>query len=654
MNFKVANQFAFRNLFANRKIEMPYILSSGIMLMLFNIMASLAQNQYVKERHEMLPVLIRFGIIATGIFTFVFILYANSFLIRKRNKEISLYGVLGLEKKHIRGIMLIEQVVHFLIITAISVLGGYVIGKLMFLILNRLMQDEMAGVMEYPFSVTALGYTMGFILFIFVVLFFFNTGKIGKASSIQLMNSSKEGEKEPKVRKVILLGGFATLIAGYYIAITVEGTLKSLGLFFIAVLLVILASYSLFVSLSVLILKKQKSGESFYTDKKFLTVSGMLYRMKSNAVSLASIAILSTGVIVAVSATWTIYSNINEMTKTVMPREYGLESKENVTNENYESVKNSLYDAIPEDEGQSQDKYVDVYTFDGVIKNDNKLNPMVGKIDGTPMYVYFTTQESYNAKYNKNVKLSKDEVIVGGNSKHLTKGIDTLNIMDKDYRTRLVNNIVPGNIAIDSYVVVFRDLDDVIKAAQFYKGMNRKTNALKDNKVKMGIYWNARGERAEEYESGLKEIAGQRSMELSTFRETKRRAYELNGGFLFLGIIIGLISTIGTTLIIYYKQISEGNEDRDKYQIMKKVGLPDKLIKDTTKSQILWIFLSPLFVATIHSLVASKIVFQLLAMFGVRSYGEYGIRLGCVVLAFAVVYFVIFKLTSNAYYRIVK
>ena len=290
MNMKLVGKFAIKNLKANRYIEVPFIIAAGIMLILFNIMASLMQNEYVLTRHKELPTFINMGIGVVFIFTFVFVVYANRFLIKRRNKEFALYGILGLEKKHIRKIILIEHIINYSLVAVIAISGGYVFGKLAFMGLNSLMKDTAVKIMDYPFSTQATAITLVYVLFLFVFVYLLNALSIKNASPVELLGREHRGEGEPKNRLVLLLIGLAFLVVGYYIALTINGILKSLLAFFIAVVLVIIATYILFITFSIFMLKIQKKNKNFYYKaKNFLSVSGMIYRMKSSAVGIASV-----------------------------------------------------------------------------------------------------------------------------------------------------------------------------------------------------------------------------------------------------------------------------------------------------------------------------------------------------------------------------
>ena len=658
MNLKLAGGFAIKNLKANRYLEIPFILATGTMLILFNIMASLMQNEYVLTRHKELPTFINMGIGVVFIFTFVFVVYANRFLIKRRNKEFALYGILGLEKKHIRKIIFIEHIINYSLIAVIAISGGYVFGKLAFMGLNSLMKDTAVKIMDYPFSTQATAITLVYVLFLFVFVYLLNALSIKNASPVELLGRGHRGEGEPKNRLVLLLIGLVFLIVGYYIALTINGILKSLLAFFIAVVLVIIATYILFITFSIFILKIQKKNKNFYYKaKNFLSVSGMIYRMKSSAVGIASIAILSTGVIVTLATTLSIYGSIEAVVTSTIPREYKISNVAiNVTIDNYKDEQKKLMNIITKAAGGEKNIANSFSELSGMIyalQNGSELLPLLGDNANNyhPVPAILSTIDSYNSEFNQNVKLADDEVIISSNSSSLPIE-STINLGGKNYKTRIVEGLVPGNFAIEIYKIILPNTSTMDELTRFYLMDKNDEKGNFPAPLYITAHFDLTTDKAN-FEKAFFAL-GEGKYELAEISDIRKSSYEFNGGFLFLGIIVGVIFLSGTMLITYYKQVSEGSEDREKYQIMKKVGLPDELIKKTTASQVVWMFFLPLAVSAIHSIVSSKIIFQLLGMFGVRTFMDYGSNLLIVGGVFAVVYFVNFKITSNVYYKQVR
>ncbi|MBF1104788.1 MAG: ABC transporter permease [Solobacterium sp.] len=658
MKWGMAFGFAKRNLHANRLLEIPFVLSIGIMFLLFNIMVSLLSNHYVLTRHADLPSVIQFGVVMVAIFAFIFVMYANGFLIKRRNKEFALYGILGLEKKHIRKILFIEYFVLFICALIIGVIGGYIFGKVTFIALNYLLKDTAGSLMDYPFSMKACVSTAVLAFALFVITLIRNNIKIYLATPVQLLGNQHRGEGEPKNRYLFLLLGFILLGAGYVIALTVQGILSSLVYFFSAALLVLFGTYLLYISFSIFILKLQRGNEKYYyKPTHFLSVSGLLYRMKANAVSLASVSILSTGVLITLSVTAAIYSTIQKTVDYVMPREYLLSSDEAVTTENKDEIEHILYTAANQGLEVSnglEDDYVS-YGYDTAANRvGDELTVLKSEQALKPYFMIVRDLASYNKRTHQQIELKDNEILMCTNQKNLLD-LDQVKIGDITYTIHKVPNFIPSTYAVESYGIIAKDFTVMKKIGEVLQMKNIDTGEYYTPNITANLNWNLKSNVVDKtkYFATQTTYAKEHSFDFETREAAIKKAYELNGGFLFLGILIGIIFIVGTVLITYYKQINEGYEDRDKFQIMKKVGLPDQLIHQTSNSQVLWLFLAPLAVATLHSLVASKIVSQLLGLFAVNSYMEYAQMLFAVIGIFFIVYFVIFRLTSRAYYRIV-
>lgn len=658
MKWGMAFGFAKRNLHANRLLEIPFVLSIGIMFLLFNIMVSLLSNQYVLTRHADLPSVIQFGVVIVAIFTFIFVMYANGFLIKRRNKEFALYGILGLEKKHIRKILFIEYLVLFICALIIGVIGGYIFGKVTFIALNYLLKDTAGSLMGYPFSMKSCVSTAVLAFVLFVITLIRNNIKIYLATPVQLLGNQHRGEGEPKNRYLFLLLGFILLGAGYAIALTVQGILSSLVYFFSAALLVLFGTYLLYISFSIFILKLQRRNEKFYyKPTHFLSVSGLLYRMKANAVSLASVSILSTGVLITLSVTAAIYSTIQKTVDYVMPRDYSLSSDEIVTTENKDEIERVLYNAANQGLEVSnglEDDYVSYGYETAANRVGDELTVLKSEQALKPYFMIVRDLASYNKRTHQQIELKDNEILMCTNQKNLLD-LDQVKIGDITYTIHKVPNFIPSTYAVESYGIIAKDFTVMKKIGEVLQMKNIDTGEYYTPNITANLNWNLKSNVVDKtkYFATQTTYAKEHSFDFETREAAIKKAYELNGGFLFLGILIGIIFIVGTVLITYYKQINEGYEDRDKFQIMKKVGLPDQLIHQTSNSQVLWLFLAPLAVATLHSLVASKIVSQLLGLFAVNSYMEYAQMLFAVIGIFFIVYFVIFRLTSRAYYRIV-
>lgn len=656
MNNKIAHKFAIKNLRAHRLVYLPFILSSGIMLMVFNIMASLSANTYVRERHASLPMIINIGIVIIGILTFIFFIYSTNFLNKRRNKEFALYGILGLEKRHIRKIIFLELLIAFVIIGVIGLIGGYIFGKLSFLALNKLMKDVAGGLMDYPFSIKAMVETIMLIALAFLTSLFATSLKIYNSTPVELLADQKSGEGEPKSRYILMVLGFVLLIAGYYIAIRTQGILKSLGYFFLASLIVMLATYLLFMSFSVIYLKRQKDKKSYYKKERFLAISGLLYRIKSNAISLASISIMSVGVIIALAASLSIYDRIEYSARNVVPREYNLDSPVAIDENNIEEEKEKLRNIVQGTTakgGKITNDFISYGLFTSIQVEGDKFQTFMGDGKHKPYFLLACDLDGYNKRVGKDYKLADDEILLTANQKFMLDK-DKIEIADRTYKVKIVDNIIPSNVAIETYGIVVKDFETIKFLSSELKLFDRETSSYEDSIISLSANWDVTGIDKITYRKNLEEYSKDKDINIENADKYLEDAYELYGGFVFLGTIIAIIFLISTILISYYKQISEGFEDRKKYEIMKKIGLEDKLIKKTSASQISYLFGAPLAFAIINSLVASKIVYQLLALFGVMTFMQYGKYFFIMIGVFVVIYYIIFRITNRAYYRIVS
>lgn len=657
--FNFIKKFAVQNLKANKILELPFIISSGVMFTLFNIMFTLTTNSYVKTRHKDLIMFVGYAVFIVAIFTFIFNLYANGMLIKKRNKEFALYSILGLEKKHIRKILSFEYFIMFSVITIIGVIGGYVFGKLIFILLNRLLNDTGASVIDYNFSYNSLIATILFSFIIYLTIIIRNSFSIYLSTPITLLNKQYKGEGEPKSRWIISLLGLISISAGIYIALTIKGILSSILYFFLAALLVIIGTYLLYISFSIIIMKYKKNRKkTYYTPNKFLSISGLIYRIKSNAVSLASIAILCAGVIITLSSTFAIYSAIEKNVSNVNSREYSLNSNtkindENELNQSINYLENAVLSSV-NDKSNVKNHFTSYGFMLPVLKDDNHFKSLPARkgnkdINFQNMNFLLTYDlNSYNKMYNKNISLNDDELLVTANQKQLLS-FENIKIGDKEYKTKIIDNIIPSKYAVEVYAIIAKDFETV----KYFHDNLLDSDNKENSGITSEIHWDVENEDKKVYEEKLKNEID-KNLTLDIRSENIKLAYELNGGFLFLGIIITLIFLTGTILITYYKQVNEAYQDQQKYQIMKKVGLEDNLIKKTAKSQIITLLFVPFIISVIYSFLASKIVSQLLGLFGIESYFEYTKYLLIVSLFFLLFYIIIFNITSRVYYKIVR
>ena len=326
MSSSIYGKLALTNLKNNRKTYIPYILTAILTVMMYYIMDGLVRNSALSEQN--LHLILVYARMVIVIFSVIFLFYTNSFLIKRRKKEIGVYNILGMGKRHIAKMLTVETMVTAIVSIGIGILFGVIFSKLMFLILLKILNYDIG--MDFEISISTLLYTLVFFLVIFIMTLIYNLFQIQLSNPVELLHGSSQGEKEPKTKWFMALFGIASLGVGYVIAITVDHPLAAIQAFFVAVVCVILGTYALFTAGSVALLKGLRKNKKFYYQTKhFSSVAGMIYRMKQNAVGLANICILSTMVLVMISTTISLYVGIEDVLDTRFPREF--EAKTNIS-----------------------------------------------------------------------------------------------------------------------------------------------------------------------------------------------------------------------------------------------------------------------------------------------------------------------------------
>ena len=576
-------------------------------------------------------------------------MYANRFLVKRRFQEFGLYRVFGLENKHINRILLKEKAIFFVIISILTIVFGITLGKVLFLAVGKLMQENFS-IMQFGISTKAVILSLAFNLVISVLTFIFDILNIKSATTRDLFAKGQKSESEPKVKVVFFILAIVLTAIGYYIALTIEGSLESLLMFFVASLLVLFGTYCGFVSITIFVLKLMKKNKNFfYKSKNFITVSGMLYRMKSNAVGLASIAILCTGVVVSLSTTMAIYNSAEKVVDSTVNRDYkltGTITPDKNFSKNIEKEKTRLKNLVTKKTNPKND-YYQVSTMMFANLEGNKFT-RIGKNNTKSVYIMIQTLDSFNNKFSKNYSLNDGEILLNSNyMKYITS--DKITLGSADYKFKKIDELEGRNIAVDMFYVVVKTDEDLVRFCNDFKMPMENDAGYKPLEVDVTYFLDS-----DKKLDGKEFISKDSSLQFVSRQETKTGVYSLFGAFLYIGFIISFVLLIGTSIIAYYKHLSEGIEDRKNIQTMKKVGLSNKMIKKTSSQQIYWMFFLPLFVAVIHSAVASKMLYQLCGIFGIRNISEFAIPFAISVAIIIVVYFVIFKITSNVYYNLVS
>lgn len=679
MKAGLCRKLAFGNIRKNYRFFIPRILTETGLLACFYIIFTLScDGRLTKIKGgSYLPTFMWMGAVIIGLLSAILMLYTNSFLMKQRKREFGLYSVLGLEKKHICRVLFYESFFSCLISVSAGLLGGMLFYKLCSLAICRLLKAEIVAGFYFitPQTILPAG-----AIFVGIDLFAYLVNCIGieKMKPVELLSGANTGEKEPKVKWALLFLGILALGGGYFISLTTKNPLSAILLFFAAVLLVIAGTYFLYIAGSVFVLKALKKKESYYYKPGHITaVSGLLYRMKQNAVGLASVAILATGVLVMISTTFCLYSRTENTLKANYPQDYYLPTV--VYDENGAAVE--IPESVIEDtvrrcaehhglavrEGFSQEFFNVTFLHQpGKLIADAGLTETVTDL-GSLYNVTFLTEEMYVKLGGKPLGLQENEVAVCPFQIDAEFADSSFAVFGKTYTVakRLTRfPIKSALISVNSYGMVvaddaaFTDIFDGQKeaygsAASALEQRYCLSFEDRDQALKTGADFSAEVERSlDRYLTD----AGCSSYTIGGFDavwEARGNLYGMFGTLLFLGILLGIVCLFATVLIIYYKQISEGYEDRNRYQIMQKIGMTDREVKKTIRSQVMLVFFLPLVTAGVHVAFAFPLLTKLMEVLLLDNVWLFAKWCIIVYVVFALVYALIYKLTAKTYYRIV-
>lgn len=669
---KLYFKLAKTNLSNNKPFYIPYIISSIITVAMLYMMSFLSDNKGLNKimGADSLAIIFRLGVGIIVIFSYIFLFYTNSFIIKRRKKEIGVYNILGMEKRHLSKVLFVETIYSAIISLVCGIIVGIAFSKFILMVLYGIIGIHKT----VEFFVNIHGIILCVVSFgiLFLLTFLYNFMQIKLANPIELLRGTSVGEREPKTKILMTIIGVVCLAIAYYIAITTENPLNLLTLFFVAVLLVIIGTFALFTAGSIALLKLLRNNKKFYYNKRhFMAVSGMLYRMKQNAAGLASICILSTMVLVVISTTVSMYVGIQDELMARYPNDVCVTVDYNSVIDKSSEIEKAIFDEIDSAEvknkkafsylsvfvGQKGDNFTtdkehlsfqNSYLFyilskDDFIKRDNSFKDKIGNISKGEAVVVL------NKKYDK-----KDIKIFGKNYK-VNKSFEHMEDNDL-YMISTLNGL--GYIILDNDESV-QELYDM-QEKMLGKGANYYTNKIRfdfksgNKKQKAAAYKkidNVVKKYFKENKNDKKEIS---SYWVESRQENEQNFYLLYGGLFFLGIFLGTMFLMVTVMIIFYKQITEGYDDRERYQILEKVGMSSREVKDTIKSQIRIVFVLPIFAAAVHVTAAFPMVNRLLKMLNLNNEKLFAGCLAATIIVFAVIYYLVFKVTSRAYYKIVK
>lgn len=684
MNKGLYARLAWQNLRKNAKFYVPYLLTIIGTAAAFYILMALGDTQSLPQRirYAYLTEFMVLGTGVIGIFAVIFLFYTNSFLMKRRTRELGLYHILGMGKRHLAKVLFFES----LYIALAGILGGIVCGllfqKLVTLALCQLVHFEI----YYGFFVSWNAIRKTCLLFgvILLACLLWNLCRIRMQKSIELLHSEAVGEREPRTKWLLTLLGVATLGAGYYLAVTIDNAMDALVYYFVAVLLVIIGTYCLFTAISITVLKLLRANSRFYYQPKhFIGVSGMLYRMKRNAVGLANICILSTMVLVMVSGTLAMYLGTEDALDEMYPCDLQMVVQYRPTSENpfQPDIMRDLTLEALERGNYSVTEMQENLVFSMAACRKDGVFYLENQSGGEYVTLLFYPASFHAAQTGQPVTLGQEEVLV-----YDEQGVALPDQMEICFQTEanpegdtrhfqirghLQEQPEVGTGTInpsDTYYVVVADAQ--ILSALYEQQVLARDGASSD--IRYQLSFNLEGTEAEKEAcaqwlsnaetifsgasaAGDWKAAGDWDVYWVDSRATAaRESYSLNGGFFFLGMFLGLLFIVATVLIIYYKQISEGYEDAARYQIMQQVGLSRQEIRKVVNSQILVVFFLPLLVAAVHVAFDFKLIVLLLTLFSISNAS---LTMWCTLLTlglFLCIYGVVYAMTARAYCRIVS
>ena len=642
MNNFIYEKLAVTNLKNNRKTYVPYIFTGVLTVMMFYIIDALSRGKGITQ--DTLKICLQYATGVIVVFAVIFLFYTNSFLIKRRKKEIGVYNILGMGKRHIARMMAVETILT----AGISILGGLVFGiifgKLMYLLLLKILHNSV----DMQFSVNGTAIVQTVILFagIFLLTYLYNILQIQLVNPVELLHGGNQGEKEPKSRWLLVIVGVAALGNGYWIALTTEAPLEALLKFFVAVVCVIIGTYALFIAGSIVVLKiLRKNKAYYYNPKHFTSVSGMIYRMKQNGAGLANICVLSTMVLVMVSTTVSLYAGMEDILDSRFPREVSIVCNEADTN-NEETFQRLIKEQCEKAGVKITDRVRYRYgSMNAVLKGNNLEKVEQYYPDNHFYYVEMITQEEYNRIEKQNVSLKEQEILTYTTNGKCGK--KQINIAGQNYQVKkeLSEMTSQPKSTAEMYktlYIVFANAEQIERIESF--SYADKFNLKGDDGKQKETLEQIQNEFYEKFPDGTMES---RMLSRSSF-------YELYGGLFFIGIYLGSMFIMATVLIIYYKQISEGYDDRERYQIMQKVGMSKKEVKRSIRSQVLSVFFLPLVVAVIHVAVAFKVMTKILGVLNLTNVSLFAVCTIITIAVFAAFYIIVYSITATEYYRIVN
>ena len=651
--FKLIFSMATSNLKKNHSLYLPYALTTIMVTMILYITHALSAMPELSTLRGggAIAQTLGFGVIVVQLVALLTILYANAFVTKNRLKEYGLYSILGLDRKNVQLLSFIELLLFSVVSVGLGIVLGIVFHRFSFAVLLKLIRIPIG--IEYSMQLGSVGFVLISMAFIFGVVFFLNATKMYMSRPLEMLSEKKKGETKGRFILLRALIGAGLLGGAYYMSQTIEAPVAALYSFFVAVLLVILATYILFDAGSIVFLSLlQKNKKLFYQPTNFISISNLKFRMRKNAAGLASICILSTMVLVTLATTVALQTGTADLLKKSYPTDYSATAFVEDT-----STIRQLSEQISKMKAQSKGTVTNEMNYLSVLR---AAKSMEGGVDIEGVYpgdspaafITFLSADDYNRIFGTNYHPSDNEAVLGlvkGDDKNVSairvNGQLTLQVKEmiatSDFKEKLPQ--LPY-VADNVYVAVVKDPTKMI-----------------DSKLGRGFYyalWNTSTDiqaKTEEFEAyvNVLEASNDDSITVGSREDAAKDIYGFMGSLLFVGALLSVAFFIGAVLVIYYKQISEGYEDRDRFVILQKLGIDQKTIKKSINRQVLIVFFLPLVTAFIHTAFAFKMYRKIIQLFGVD--GNVTLNATIVIGAiFVVVYLIVYQITSRSYYKIIK
>ena len=664
--FRLTNRLALSNLIKNRKLYYPYTLATILVIAITYIFTSLTLNSHLDDlpRADAIKTVLGLGLGIVALSSGIIVLYANSFVMKNRSKELGLYSVLGLEKRHLFSMILKETMIMGFVTLLLGIGVGALFDKLIYAFLQRLI-GESTGLVS-TFQVMTIPIVLVIFACIFSLLVLVNGFRLLRLNPLQLTKDGLKGEKKGRFLVIQTFLGLGAMGYGYYLALSVQNPVIAIMSFFLAVLLVILGTYLLFNAGTTVVLQLLKKKKSYYyKPNNMISISNLVFRMKKNAVGLATIAILSSMVLVTLVGAASIYAGKKDYLVSAAPHDYSVSgNKVDLT-----STKKLMDDFLIKTGEQANEEVAVSYLFFGIKNQEtNKLTVFTKnerKVVPKSIVLVFS-QETFKQLTGKELNLSSNQIALYTKNKTF-KTQKSLSIDGKNYQIHrqlgdFINKKVPNIYKIIvsdySYLVVpdIKIFESSMKGTSIaqatYVGVNVK-DSTHDAKKNLDLLDQIAGE-------ATKQLAGQTTgVPESYFSANSRYDAEgmvngFVGGTFFISIFLSIIFMLGTVLVIYYKQISEGYEDRERFVILQKIGLDDLQVKQTIRKQVLTIFFLPLIFAFIHLAFAYHMISLIVRIIGVLNPDLMLVVTIIVCGVFFLAYVLVFVLTSRSYRRIVS